>query len=76
MGSQDCRITVWSSGSPRPIMVLKKAFDKTIVDLAWSADGRTLLAASLDGSVLAAAFDPSELGDQVRCAWGSGSGSG
>jgi protein HIRA/HIR1 len=68
MGSQDCRITVWSSGAPRPIMVLKKAFDKTVVDLAWSADGRTLLCASLDGSVLAATFDPTELGQQVSAA--------
>lgn len=50
------------------MMVLKKAFDKTVVDLAWSADGRTLLCASLDGSVLAAAFDPTELGDQVSAA--------
>lgn len=68
MGSQDCRVTVWSSGAPRPLMVLKKAFSKTVVDLAWSADGRTLLCASLDGTILAAAFDPSELGEQVNAA--------
>lgn len=51
-GSMDTTVTVWSSNRSVPLLHLKQCFHSSVVDLSWSADGRTLLAASHDGTVL------------------------
>lgn len=55
-GCWRAQVTVWSSGVPRPLLVLKRAFEKTVVDLSWSSDGYTLYCASIDGTVAVATF--------------------
>lgn len=35
MGSQDRTITVWTTGSARPLFVAKHFFGQSVVDLSW-----------------------------------------
>lgn len=51
VGGQDRRITVWAAGRPRPILILSKLFGNSVQDVRWTPDGRTLLAASLEGEI-------------------------
>ncbi|KAL5763776.1 hypothetical protein ACOSQ2_016370 [Xanthoceras sorbifolium] len=62
IGSQDRTITVWTTASPRPLFVAKHFFTQSVVDLAWSPDGYSLLACSLDGTVATFHFEAKELG--------------
>ena len=62
LGSQDSRITVWLSTEQRPLLVADKLFKQSVVDLAWTPDGYTLLACSTDGTVGVLQFDSHELG--------------
>ena len=55
---------MWLS-KQRPIYIGRKFFKQGVVDLAWSPDGRALLAASTDGSVACFQFSPDELGTPV-----------
>ena len=72
VGSQDSRLTVWLFHKERPIFIATKFFDRSVNDLAWTPDGYTLLASSMDGSVAQFSFDESELG-KVSAATVSGS---
>ncbi|XP_045829592.1 protein HIRA-like isoform X1 [Trifolium pratense] len=65
IGSQDRTITVWTTGSPRPLFVAKHFFTQSVVDLSWSPDGYSLFACSLDGSVGIFHFDAKELGQRL-----------
>ena len=49
----------------RPIYIGRKFFKQGVVDLAWTPDSRTLLAASTDGTVACFQFAAAELGDPV-----------
>ena len=51
IGTQDASLSVWMAGKGRPLAIINNAFDRSISDLAWSPDGTTLLAASLDGTL-------------------------
>ena len=62
--AQDKCLTVWLA-KQRPIYIGRKFFKQGVVDLAWSPDGRTLLAASTDGTVGCFQFAAQELGDPV-----------
>jgi len=35
IGSQDCCISVWTTGSPRPVFIGKHFFTQSVVDLSW-----------------------------------------
>ncbi len=65
LGAQDNKVTVWLSRKARPVLVAKTFFNQSVVDLAWSPDGLTLFAASIDGSVAMFAFDEKELGERL-----------
>ena len=73
LGSQDSKVTVWLSTSQRPLVIASKVFAQSVVDLAWTPDGCTLLACSTDGTIGVLQFEPGELGTaltQVRmCAY-------
>lgn len=60
--SQDKQITLWSTNRNRPIILVNKIFEHVPVDMAWSADGYTLVASSLDGSMAVLRFSAEELG--------------
>ncbi|KAF3026456.1 HIR complex subunit [Neopestalotiopsis sp. 37M] len=59
---QDKTLSIWNTNSSRPVVVLQDLAAKSISDLAWTPDGQTLFAASLDGSIVCARFETGELG--------------
>lgn len=62
---QDKALTVWITSNPRPLVITQDLSIKSISDLAWTPDGKTLFVTSLDGTILAVVFEPSELGFEV-----------
>ncbi|KAG5365896.1 Protein HIR1 [Yarrowia sp. B02] len=59
---QDKTLTIWNTSNPRPVVVCHDMALKTITDLAWSQDGMSLFATSLDGSISYVQFEEGELG--------------
>ncbi|KAI9684777.1 MAG: HIR complex subunit [Trizodia sp. TS-e1964] len=59
---QDKSLTVWNTSYSRPVLIATDASTKSISDLAWAPDGRTLFSASLDGSINAVIFEEGDLG--------------
>lgn len=59
---QDKTLSIWNTSSSRPLVVCQDLAGKSISDLAWSPDGLTLFASSLDGSIVALNFERGELG--------------
>ena len=59
---QDKALSVWITSNPRPLVITQDLAVKSISDLAWSPDGKNLFATSLDGTIIAAAFEEGELG--------------
>lgn len=62
---QDKALSVWITSNPKPLVITQELAIKSISDLAWTPDGKTLFATSLDGTMLAIIFDNSELGYEV-----------
>jgi protein HIRA/HIR1 len=61
-GGADKCLSVWTTSSPRPLVVTQDMSGKPISDLAWSPDGMSLFVTSLDGSIVTLRFDEAELG--------------
>ncbi|KAF4121416.1 protein HIRA/HIR1 [Geosmithia morbida] len=59
---QDKTLSIWNTNTSRPVVILQDLAGKAIVDLAWTPDGQTLFAATLDGCVVVVKFDEGELG--------------
>lgn len=59
---QDKTLSIWNTNTSRPVVILQDLAGKSISDLAWTPDGETLFAASLDGSIVIARFEDGELG--------------
>ncbi|KAI0395483.1 protein hir-1 [Xylariaceae sp. FL0594] len=59
---QDKTLSVWNTNTSRPVVILQELASKSISDLAWTPDGQTLFAASLDGGIVAVKFETGELG--------------
>ena len=55
-------MSIWNTNTSRPLVILQDIASKSISDLAWTPDGQTLFAASLDGGILAVKFEVGELG--------------
>lgn len=62
---QDKALSVWITSNPRPLVITQNLATKSISDLAWTPDGKTVFLTSLDGTILAVAFENSELGYEV-----------
>ena len=58
----DKSLSVWSTSSPRPIIVAQDLANKPICDLSWSPDGMNIFMTTLDGTVLVVMFEEGELG--------------
>lgn len=61
-GGADKCLSIWTTTSPRPLVVTQDMTGKAISDLAWSPDGMSLFVTSLDGSIVTLRFDEAELG--------------
>lgn len=59
---QDKTLSIWNTNTSRPLVILQDIASKSISDLAWTPDGQTLFAASLDGGIVAVRFEVGELG--------------
>ena len=59
---QDKTLSIWNTNTSRPLVILQDIASKSISDLAWTPDGQTVFASSLDGSIVVAKFEPGELG--------------
>ena len=62
---QDKALSVWITTNPRPLCITQELAVKSISDLAWTPDGKTLIVTSLDGTVIALVFETSEIGYEV-----------
>ena len=62
---QDKALSVWITTNPRPLLITQDMAAKSISDLAWTPDGKTLFMTSLDGTIVAMTFESSELGFEV-----------
>lgn len=62
---QDKAVSIWITSNPRPLVITQNLTLKSISDLAWTPDGKTVFVTSLDGTILAIAFENSELGYEV-----------
>jgi protein HIRA/HIR1 len=61
VAGQDGQLSVWTSCQTAPLLVINDAFDHTVMDLAWSPNGRVLIAASYDGSIVGVSFGEVQL---------------
>lgn len=59
---QDKTLSIWNTNTSRPVVILQDVASKSISDLAWTPDGQTLFASSLDGAIVAVKFEVGELG--------------
>ncbi|ERT00238.1 protein hir-1 [Sporothrix schenckii ATCC 58251] len=59
---QDKTLSIWNTNTSRPLVILQDIASKSISDLAWTPDGQTVFASSLDGSIVVAKFEEGELG--------------
>ncbi|BDA47922.1 Protein HIRA [Coccomyxa sp. Obi] len=66
LGSQDTKLSVWLSNAKRPTFVGHKLFQQSVLDLAWTPDGYSLLACSSDGTVAILQFEAKELGVPLK----------
>ncbi|KAK6089333.1 hypothetical protein P3W45_001656 [Vairimorpha bombi] len=63
VGSQDLSISLWTTLSPYPFLLIKNASDLPILDLKWNEEGTVLYFCSYDGTVKKLEFDLNELGN-------------
>ncbi|KAI5189428.1 protein HIRA/HIR1 [Nematocida minor] len=61
-GSQDRSVAIWSSGSSKPLILLKEVSCQPIMDLQWSSNGKVLFGCAYDGSVFYMEFEDGEFG--------------
>ena len=62
---QDKALSVWITTNPRPLVIAQDMAVKSISDLAWTPDGKTLFLSTLDGTVITVMFEPQEIGYEV-----------
>ncbi|KAH8550148.1 WD40-repeat-containing domain protein [Umbelopsis sp. PMI_123] len=65
LGGQDRSISIWVTKHSRPLCVATDVFQNNIYDLAWSPDGRYVVACSQDGTVAFLQLDE-ELGTPIE----------
>jgi protein HIRA/HIR1 len=65
LGAQDGRVSVWLTTRPTAVAVAARFFKQSVVDLAWTPDGFSLLAVSSDGTLACFQFEEEELGEAL-----------
>lgn len=62
---QDKALSVWITAKARPLVITQDLAVKSISDLSWTPDGKSLFLTSLDGTILCMSFGPGELGYEI-----------
>eukprot|EP01133_Synstelium_polycarpum_P007439 gene7439-8704_t len=62
LGGQDSTMTLWSSTSSRPLLVMRSLFEQCVQDISWCPDGMSFVACSTDGTVGFISLAPNEIG--------------
>lgn len=60
-GSKDRLITIWRTGTKKPVVLLQNFFAASINDICWSTNGLMLFICSKDGTVLCIQFTAQQL---------------
>ncbi|WUR04261.1 WD40 repeat domain-containing protein [Vairimorpha necatrix] len=63
VGSQDLSISLWTTLSPYPFLLVKNVCELPILDLTWSSDGSSFYFCAYDGKVGKLEFNLLELGN-------------
>lgn len=58
-------MSIGITSNSHPLVITQDLAKKSISDLAWTADGKTLFIISVDGTILAMIFEVSELGYKI-----------
>ncbi|KAK5087716.1 HIR complex subunit [Exophiala xenobiotica] len=61
-GGADKSLSIWTTSSPRPLVVAADAVNKSITDIAWNPSGDAVFVSSADGTIVVVGFEPGELG--------------
>lgn len=61
-GGADKSLSVWTTSSPRPLVVAADVVNKAITDIAWNPSGDALFVSSADGSIIVVGFEQDDLG--------------
>ncbi|RUS24136.1 TUP1-like enhancer of split-domain-containing protein [Jimgerdemannia flammicorona] len=56
LGGQDRSVSIWVTKYSRPLFVARDIFENNVYDLAWSPNGRHLIACSQDGTLACLQF--------------------
>jgi WD40 repeat protein len=64
IAGMDEAITVWVAGMTTPLVVLRNLFGtgSLVTDLAWSRDGKTLMASGMGGATAVVQFEDMHVG--------------
>ncbi|MEE6511429.1 hypothetical protein FKM82_017942 [Ascaphus truei] len=65
VGSKDRSLSVWLTSLKRPLVVVHDLFDKSIMDISWTLNGRASWCGSMDGAGGIFGFLQNELGDPL-----------
>ena len=65
VGSHDCTLSLWSTRRPTPLLLLTEIWTDSILDLSWTADGRTLVVSAHDGSIVVLQFEEGVFGGRA-----------
>ena len=68
VGGQDCNLSVWLTSRAKPLVVVRDLFEKDVLDMAWSPDGRALFCVSMDGTLAALQLEVAEIGTPLPAA--------
>lgn len=61
-GGADKSLSIWTTSSPRPLVVAADVVNKSITDIAWNPSGDAMFVSSADGTVVVVGFEQGELG--------------
>ena len=61
LGGQDAILSIWVTASPKALVVVRQVFEQDVLDVAWTPDGYSLLACSMDGSIAVIRLSPLEV---------------
>ncbi|KYQ88779.1 WD40 repeat-containing protein [Tieghemostelium lacteum] len=65
VGGKDSTVSLWSSSSPRALMITTQFFTQSIQDISWCPDGYSFVICSTDGSIGYISLSSNDLNGQL-----------